>query len=64
MTPDALRSKDSVIRALSRAGTTPDAIVVLERELPDRVDLDRDGNTLLACRITPGRLMDELGGSP
>jgi hypothetical protein len=59
-----LRSKDTVIATLRRARVDPKTIEALERELPDPVDLDRDGNLLFAHGITCERLMDRLGASP
>jgi hypothetical protein len=59
-----VRSKDAVIGTLRRAGVLPETIAVLERKLPNPVDLDRDGNLLLSHGITMDRLMDRLGGSP
>jgi hypothetical protein len=61
---EALRSKDAVIGALRRAGVAPESIAVLQRRLPDPVDLDRDGELLLAHGITIDRVIDRLGGSP
>jgi hypothetical protein len=62
--PGTVRPKDTVIRALRRAGVAQDTIERLEHELQDPVDLDRDGNLLLADGITLDRLMDRVGGSP
>jgi heme-degrading monooxygenase HmoA len=60
----AMRSKDAVIGALRRAGVAPETIAVLQRQLPDQVDLGRDGNLLAAHGITMDRLGDRLGASP
>ena len=56
--------KETFIRTLRRAAIAPETIEVLQRELPDQVDLDRDGNLLFAYGITIERLVDRLGGSP
>jgi hypothetical protein len=61
---EAVRSKDAVIRTLRRAGVLPETIAVLQRQLPNPVDLDRDGNLLLSYGITMDRLIDRFGGSP
>jgi hypothetical protein len=61
---EALRSRDAVIGTLRRAGVAPETITALEHQLPDPVDLDRDGALLLACGITIDRLTDRFGGSP
>jgi hypothetical protein len=45
---DAPRPKDAVIGALRRAGVAPETIALLQRELPDPVDLERDGHLLAA----------------
>jgi hypothetical protein len=42
----------------------PKTIEALERELPDPVDLEREGNLLFGHGITRERLMDRLGASP
>jgi hypothetical protein len=60
----APRSKDAVIVALRRAGLASETIAVLRRQLPDEVELDRDGHLLAAHGITMDRLTDRLGGSP
>jgi hypothetical protein len=59
-----MRAKDSVLRTLSRLGIAHETIEALRRELPDPVDIDRDGNLLLAHGITLDRLIDRRGGSP
>ncbi len=61
---EALRSKDAVIATLRRAGVAPETITALERQLPDPVDLDRDGNMLAAHGITMERLIERFGASP
>jgi hypothetical protein len=53
-----------VIRTLRRARVAKDTIEALERELPDPVDFDRDGNLLLAHGLTVDGLMDRMGASP
>jgi hypothetical protein len=60
----SLRSKAEVVRAVRRTGVPPETIEALEAELPDPVDLDRDGDVLLAHGITTDELIDRLGGSP
>jgi hypothetical protein len=59
-----VRSKEAVIRTLRRAGVDQKTIQVLEHELQDPVDLDRDENLLAAHGITLDRLVDRFGGSP
>jgi hypothetical protein len=61
---DRPRPKSHVIQALRQAGIAQQKIEELERQLPDPVDLDRDGNLLLAYGITWDRLIDRAGGSP
>jgi hypothetical protein len=60
----AVRPKDAVIGTLRRAGVAPDTIAILQRQLPDPVDLDRDGHLLAAHGITMDSLIDRFGGSP
>ena len=61
---ESVRSKESVIRTLRRAGVVPETISALQRQLPNPVDLDRDGNLLLSYGITMDQLIDRFGGSP
>jgi hypothetical protein len=58
------RPKSHVIQALRQTDIDQQTIDALERQLPDPVDLDRDGNLLLAYGITRDRLIDRAGGSP
>jgi hypothetical protein len=61
---DAPRPKSQIIQALHQAGIAQQTIDALEAQLPDPVDLDRDGNLLFAYGITWDRLIDRAGGSP
>jgi hypothetical protein len=61
---EAVRSKEGVIGTLRRAGVPPETIAVLQRQLPDPVDLDRDGNLLASFGITMDQMIDRFGGSP
>jgi len=61
---EAVRSKEAVIGTLGRAGVAPETIAFLQRQLPDPVDLDRDGNLLASFGLTMDQLIDRFGGSP
>jgi hypothetical protein len=59
-----IRSKEAVIRTLRRACVGQETVEVLEHVLQDPVDLDRDGDLLLAHGISLDGLIDRVGGSP
>jgi hypothetical protein len=59
-----LRRKAEVLAILRRAGYSEETLAALETELPDPVDVDRDGNVLLRHGITLDTVIDRLGGSP
>jgi len=59
-----LRRKADVLAVLRRAGFSEDTVAALERELPDPVDIDRDGDVLLRHGITLDVVIDRMGGSP
>jgi hypothetical protein len=58
-----IRSKQDVLDTLRRAGAYG-LIEGREAELPDPVDLERDGPMLARLGITRGLLVDLMGGSP
>jgi hypothetical protein len=59
-----LRRKADVLAVLRRAGYSEDTVAALEAELPDPVDIDRDGDVLLGHGITLDAVIDRMGGSP
>jgi hypothetical protein len=59
-----LRRKAEVLAILRRAGYSEQTLEALDAELPDPVDVDRDGNTFLRHGITLDSIIDRLGGSP
>ena len=61
---ETTRAKYDVIATLRRAGVGQETLQALERELPDPVDINRDGGLLHAHGITRDQLIDWAGGSP
>jgi hypothetical protein len=61
---DTELSKREALRILRRAGFPPETIRAVEEELPDPIDLDRDGDALAAHGITHSILEDSFGASP
>ena len=59
-----LRRKAEILAILRRAGYSEETLAVLEVELPDPVDVDRDGNLFLRHGITLDTVIDRMGGSP
>jgi hypothetical protein len=59
-----LRRKAEVLAILRRAGYSEQTLQALDAELPDPVDVDRDGNVFLRHGITLDTVIDRLGGSP
>jgi hypothetical protein len=59
-----LRRKAEILAILRRAGYSEEAVEALDAELPDPVDVDRDGNVLLRYGITLDSVIDRMGGSP
>lgn len=57
-------SKAEVTKVLRRVGVSDDRIKTLLDELPDPVDLDREGPLLERHGIDGSRLNDRMGGSP
>lgn len=49
---------------LRRAGYDPERIEDLLRDLPDPIDIDRDGDVLVKRGIDRDQLNDRMGGSP
>lgn len=56
--------KSDAIKTLRRAGIPAETIEALSAELPDEIDLDRDGDTLLHYGISRDMLIARMGGSP
>ncbi len=61
---DSELSKREALRILRRAGFPPETIRRVEHELPDPIDLDRDGDALAQLGITHSTLEDAFGASP
>jgi hypothetical protein len=61
---DTELSKREALRILRRAGFSAAAIRRVEQELPDPIDLDRDGDALARYGITHSALEDAFGASP
>jgi hypothetical protein len=59
-----LISHAQVAQVLRKAGYSQERIREVLRELPDPVDPDRDGVTLVKLGLTANQLMDRMGGSP
>ena len=59
-----VRRKADILATLRRAGYSEQTLVALDVELPDPVDIDRDGNVFLRHGITLGAVIDRMGGSP
>jgi hypothetical protein len=59
-----LRRKADILAVLRRAGYSEDIVTALETELPDPVDIDRDGEVLFRYGITLDAVIDRMGGSP
>ena len=60
----APRSHEEAARVLRRAGYSDEFISEVLTQLPDPIDLQRDQQILARYGLSPGRLMDRLGGSP
>jgi hypothetical protein len=58
------RRKAEVLATLRRAGYSEQTLEALDAELPDPVDIDRDGNVFLRHGITLDSIIDRMGGSP
>jgi hypothetical protein len=61
---DTELSKREALRILRRAGFPPETIRSVEEELPDPIDIVRDGDALAAHGITHSTLEDAFGASP
>jgi hypothetical protein len=59
-----LRSKQTLLTVLRRAGIPEDTLEALSVSLQDPVDLRRDANLLTRHGVTLDRLVDGMGGSP
>jgi hypothetical protein len=64
MTPGVRISHAELARVLQRVGYPPEAIAEIATQLPDPIDVDRDGHILERYNLTRGRLMELLGASP
>ena len=62
--PATGRSHEEAARVLRRAGYSDEFIRELLRQLPDPLDLQRDGQTLARYGLSPELLTDRMGGSP
>jgi hypothetical protein len=51
-------------RLLRRAAFSEEQIEDLLRDLPDPIDIERDGNAFFERGISVDTLVDRLGGSP
>jgi hypothetical protein len=49
---------------LQRAGYSQERIDDVLRHVPDPIDTERDGETLLKVGVSRGILIDRMGGSP
>jgi hypothetical protein len=49
-----------MLKTIGQSESIPDAA----RSLPDKVDLDRDGEQLFSYGLTRDHLVDRFGGSP
>ena len=57
-------AKKDILVVLHKAGIPDDTIKAIDAQLPDPVDLDRDGPLLQRHGITHDALVSALGGSP
>ena len=57
-------SKEKVITVIRQAGYPPELVDRIASELPDPVDLDKDGSLLARYGISHDQLIDRFGGSP
>ena len=57
-------SKTHAAEILERAGIPEPTIKKVLEELPDPIDVDRDGAVLLRYGVTRDELMSRLGASP
>lgn len=62
--PSGGRSHEEAAHVLRRAGYSDEFIREVLSQLPDPIDLRRDGPILARYGLSPERLMDRLGGSP
>ena len=51
-------------KILRRAGFHQEQIDDVLRDLPDPIDIERDGDALVKHGVSRGQLMDRIGGSP
>jgi hypothetical protein len=58
------RSKAEVLKVLARARIPDETIAEIAAQLPDPVDLDKQGALLQAYGVTRDALISRLGGSP
>ncbi len=59
-----IRQKTDLLKVLKRAGFPPETIGRLGRELPEKVDLDKQSRLLSSYRVTRDALMSRMGSSP
>lgn len=64
MHEELILAKKRVIDLLRRAGIPDETLRVIDAELPDPVDVDKDGYILLRHGVTHDALISALGGSP
>ena len=57
-------SKEKVIAVIRQAGYPPELVDRIASELPDPVDLDKEGSLLARYGISHDQLIDRFGGSP
>jgi len=57
-------SRAIIRQHLINAGYSPEQIHRLMQEIPDPIDLERDGPILERLGITVGSLVEDAGGSP
>lgn len=62
--PPAGRSHEEAARVLRRAGYSDEFIHEVLQQLPDPLDLERDGQILGRYGLSPELLRDRMGGSP
>jgi hypothetical protein len=58
------KSHEEAARVLRRAGYSDEFIHEVLSQLPDPIDLQRDGPILTRYGLTSEHLMDRMGGSP
>jgi hypothetical protein len=58
------KSHEEAARVLHRAGYSDEFIHEVLSQLPDPIDLQRDGQIFERYGLTAERLMDRMGGSP